>query len=104
MEHFVQFAISVDDNAIKERIESNVEREVIQEITKKVEEVIYNKYAYRDPKEPLKNMVKARIDVIFTEEKDTIIEMASKILADRLLKSKKGKELLEQYEVQEDDN
>lgn len=102
MEHIVQFAIGVDDNVIKERIEKNVEKEVIKTITEKVEDVIYSKYAYYDTKEPLKNMVKARIDVIFTEEKDTIVEMASKILADRLLKSKKGKALLEQFEVQDE--
>ena len=105
MEHLVQFAIGIDDNVIKERIEKNVEKEVIKAITGKIEDVIYKKnyyYGY-DEKEPLKNMVKGVINEIIEKERDNILEMASQILADRLLKSKKGKALLEQFEVQEDE-
>lgn len=105
MEHIVQFAIGIDDNVIKDRIEKNVEKEVIKTITEKVEDVIYKKHYYYgyDEKEPLKNMVKGVINEVIEKERDVILEMASKILADRLLKSKKGKALLEQYEVQEDE-
>lgn len=104
MEHIVQFAIGIDDNAIKERIEKNVESEVIKTITKKIEEVIYQRgYYYQDDKTPLRNMVKERIDMILAEEKDNILQMASTILADKLFRSKKGKELLAQFEAQEDE-
>lgn len=103
MEHFVQFAISVDDNAIKERIESNVERAVIGNITRDIKDAISKGYYYQDKNEPLRNMVKERVDVLITNEKETILNMAAEILADRLFRSKKGKELLERFEVQEDD-
>lgn len=101
MEHIVQFAISVDDNAIKQRIENNVEREVIKNITRDIKDAISNGYYYRNEKEALRNMVAERIDVFITNEKETILKMASEILADRLFRSKKGKELLAQFEVQE---
>ena len=101
MEHFVQFAISIDDNAIKERIESNVERAVIGNITRDIKDAISKGCYYQDKNEPLRNMVKERIDVLITQEKETILNMAAEILADRLFRSKKGKELLERFEVQE---
>ena len=43
MEHLVQFAIGIDDETIKRRIEANVEKEVLKNITQKVEEVIYTR-------------------------------------------------------------
>ena len=102
MEHIVQFAIGIDDNAIKERIENNVEQAVIKDITRKIEDTIYSRYSYNRT-EPLKDMIKSRIDVIITEQQDVIVDMAAKILADRLFRSKKGKAILDQYEVQENE-
>lgn len=40
-------------------------------------------------------MIKERIDVILEENKDLILSEASKILADKLARSKAGKEILQ---------
>ena len=96
MEHIVQFAIGIDDDRIVKSIEQNVERQVINNITEQIKGTITKKYCYYgDELEPLKNMIKQQIEVILVEHKDYILENASKILADKLARSKAGKQLLE---------
>lgn len=96
MEHIVQFAISIDDDRIAKSIEENVEKQVINNITEQVKGIITRKYYYSgDEYEPLKNMVKRQIEKVIEEHKDYILENAAKILADKLARSKAGKQLLE---------
>lgn len=99
MEHIINFAISVEDERIVKSIEKNVEQNVTNAIRAKVEDIICNRYRYRDEKEPLKNMINECIRNVLEENKDYILENAYKTLADRLLRSKAGKELLERVDV-----
>ena len=95
MEHIVQFGISVDDDAIVKSIEKNVEKKVIDHICEEVNSLIKGRWGYQGELEPLRNMIKTQLDRILMENKDYILENASKILADRLARSKAGKQLLE---------
>lgn len=95
MEHIVQFGISVDDDKIAKSIEQNVERAVINHIVEKVNGQITRKYYYGDENEPLKNMIKEQVNKIIMDKQDYILENAAKILADKLARSKAGKQLLE---------
>lgn len=95
MEHLVQFAIGIDDERIKQSIEKNVEKEVISKITHDIESVIYSRSYYGDPKAPLKEMVKDKIECILEENKELILETASTKLAEKLARTKAGKAILE---------
>lgn len=98
MEHILQFAINIDDDRIIKNIEASAEEKIIAAITKKVEDCIYDNnmhYGRRyDREEPLKNMIKKEIERIIEENKDVVLSEASKILADKLSRTKAAKELL----------
>lgn len=42
MEHIVQFAIGIDDEAIKKRITESAEKQITDSIQKDVEKMIFN--------------------------------------------------------------
>lgn len=100
MEHIIQIAINVEDDRIVKTIEANAERKVIEMICTKVEEIIYAKDYWgssvnKKDNSPLRNMVSAKVDATIKENKDFILAEAAKILADRLLRTKAAKAILE---------
>ena len=103
MEHIVQFAIGIDDNAIVENVSKNAEKEIIKDLKQQVtNRLFYSKSYYRrdaDPKsDPLSEFAQEIILEFFKENKDIIIENASKIIADKLVRSKAYKAILENLE------
>ena len=99
MEHIIQMAISVEDEKIVKRVEETAEKQIIETLTDRVENVISKKHGWYGKSErdytPLKNMVSEQIEKILDENKDLILSEASKILADKLARSKAGKEILQ---------
>lgn len=99
MEHIIQMTISVEDEKIVKKIEENAENQIIQTLTDRVENVISEKRGWYGNGErdytPLKNMVSKQVEKILNENKDLILSEASKILADKLARSKAGKEILQ---------
>lgn len=98
MEHVIQIAISVEDERIVKKVEETAENQIIQTLTDRIEDVISEKYGWcRDNRDytPLKNMVSKQVENILEENKDLILSEASKILADKLARSKAGKEILQ---------
>lgn len=99
MEHIIQMAISVEDEKIVKRIEENAESQIIKTLSEKVENVIFEKRGWYGNKEkdytPLKNMVSEQVEKILWGNKDLILSEASKILAEKLARSKAGKEILQ---------
>ena len=99
MEHIIQMAISVEDEKIVKRVEETAENQIIQTLTNRVEDVISEKRGWYGKTErdytPLKNMVQDQVEKILNENKDFILSEASKILADKLVRSKAGKEILQ---------
>ena len=97
MEHIVSIAFNFDDKTVTDRIHETVERQVVDHITKEVKDVIYQRSYYRDAytdKSPLVNMVKCEVEKIIEQNKEFIITEASKILADKLSRTKAAKEVL----------
>lgn len=90
----VPVTIGVNEEEIAKRIEENVEKQVIKEITNKVEEIIYNKngYSYFDQRKPLQRLIDDRVDKILDENKDAIVKLAAEKLADKLSRTKAVKE------------
>ena len=104
MEHIVQFAIGIDDNAIVKNVTENAEREIINDLKQQVVNRIFNSRNYynknADPKyDPLTDFAKGIITSVIEDNKDVIIEKAAEHLAERLSKTKKGKEILNNLEV-----
>lgn len=99
MEHIIQMAISVEDEKIVKRVEETAEKQIIETLTGRVENVISEKHGWYGKTErdytPLKNMVSEQIEKILDENKDLILSEASKILADKLARSKAGKGVLQ---------
>ena len=99
MEHIIQMAISVEDEKIVKRVEETAENQIIQDLTDRVENVISEKHGWCGKQErdytPLKNMVSEQVEKILNENKDFILSEASKILSDKLARSKAGKEILQ---------
>lgn len=96
MEHIVQFAIGLDDNAIRERIEKRAEEHILKELTQDTKAVIYKRNAYSTgfSNEPT-IFFNDKLDAFFKENEDKIIKMAAERLADRLSRTKKAKEIKE---------
>lgn len=86
MEHIIQFAIDLDDNAIRE----------LKELTQDAKEAIYkrNDYSNSFSNEPTL-FFNDKLDAFFKENEDKIIKMAAERLADRLSRTKKAKEIKE---------
>ena len=98
MEHIVQFAIGIDDNAIIERIEKNAEKQIIQNIQQQVRNRLFERYYCHDAdeKSALNDYSKGIVEGFLQKHKDEILEKAATHLADKLARSKAGKALLEE--------
>lgn len=99
MEHIVQFAIGIDDEAIKKKIEESAEKQIIDKFYKDfVDSVAIDWHGDFKNNTRLSNgfrsMARQAVETVIDEYKNTIIEETAKILADRLLKTKAAKEML----------
>lgn len=95
MEHIVQFAVGIDDNAIVKNIMEHAEKTITDELTQQVRDKLfessyYNRHATE--KDPLSSYAKSLIEKWLDSHKDEIIEKAAMHLADRLVRTKAVKE------------
>ena len=103
MEHIVQFAVSIDDNAITQYVTKNAEKEIIKDLKQQVANRLFESRYYRsnaDPeRDPLSEWAKEEIiDAFLEKNKDKIISEAAKELAIKLARTKAGKAILEDLE------
>lgn len=98
MQHIVNVAFDFDDKRVTDSIESQVHKEVVDNITEEVKKVIFEKkWGYDKPYDesnpsPLKQIVEDRVSEMLIENKDFIIDGAIKSLADKLARTKQVKE------------
>lgn len=95
MEHIVQFAVGIDDNAIRQRIEQGAEKVIIQQLADDIKKTFYETDYYGRTTGKPSGFILARIESFLEENKDDILEMAADKIADKLARSKRGKEILE---------
>lgn len=93
MEHIVQFAIGIDDEAIRKRVEQNAEKQIVGNIEKDLREKIfhYNSWNRSDP-ESLSEDAYGIIRSIMESYKDDIIRLAVDRLVDSMRRTKAVKE------------
>lgn len=90
MQHIVQIAFDFDDDKVAKSIEANVEKEVIKNITRKIENDFFEKRYGNES--GLKDVVTSVVKDVVEEKKDNIVKMASQMLCEKLFRSKAVKE------------
>lgn len=102
MQHIINLAFDVDDQRIIDSIETNAEKEVVQDIKNQVEKRFMTRYYSNDP---LRDMVEKECRKICLEHEDEIVERAIKLVAEKILRKKSMKEKITELEkaVENDD-
>lgn len=96
MEHIVQFAIGIDDEAIRNRVTESAEKQITESIKKDVERAIFFK-AWNSPNVDKSNpmgWVKDMVKEVIEANKDQIIEAAVAELEKNMAKTKAVKEAM----------
>ena len=93
MEHIIQFAIGIDDDAIAKRIEENAEKNITKDLRDKVGEILfgYNKWTGKEA-DAITGWTESLFMRYLDEHKTEIIELAAKCLAEKLAKTKAVRE------------
>ena len=100
MEHIVQFAVGIDDEGIRKRIIETSEKQIIDRLYEECKSAVIRKsrryWNFENKDEKIKivlnDLVFEAVDKMVTEHKDEIIDNASKILADRIGRTKAARE------------
>lgn len=111
MEHILQFAVSIDDEAIKARIEEKAIEKLANELLEDVKKNfgikstwrgawVYNDYT--DSK--VMDIATETIKQICKDHEDEIVANATKIAAEKFTRTKSFKEKVEATMVKEDTN
>ena len=90
----VPVTIGVDEKRIAEEIQNDVERQVVKVITKEVKNKMFSKNKYYQ-EDPIDTMIKNEIKRIVEDNKDYIVENASKLLCEKLSRTKAVREAVQ---------
>ena len=92
MEHVIQFAVEIDDDKIVNLVEENASKQIIGDLKQQVANRIFSSYycwQNADPsRDKLSDLSVQLVSDFLKDNKDTIVERASEVLADRMFKSK----------------
>lgn len=88
MEHIIQFGVTVDDDAIRKRIEEQASNTVIKETKKQ----LGIDRGYYSDENVIHRLVQQEVTALFNKHKDAIIKEAGKQLANKLIRTKAVKE------------
>lgn len=97
----INIPLQVDEQQMEEVIKRDYEGKVLNRITEYIKASLVDKsyryYGNADDrvKEGMSMLIERQIQTFLSDHSEEIIESASKILADKLAKSKKGKAILE---------
>lgn len=102
MEHIVQFAISMDDEAITKSVKANAEKVIIHNLENQIRAELFDleRYAYtNDGKRKIigpSEWSKLCFNEFLDAHKDEIVKEAAKHLADKMSRTKAVKEAVAQ--------
>ena len=91
MEHIVQFAIGIDDEAIRKRIEQTAEKQIIDSIKEDISDRIFRETTWAKDS-VLQNWVKEIVVEAVLEHKDDIIKSAAMELCEYMKRTKAVRE------------
>ena len=90
MEHILQFAISIDDEGIKSRIEESAVKQLSKDLSKETKNKIMDTWG------SLQWKIEELIKECVNQYKDEILESAVRSVSDSIKRSKKYREALAQ--------
>ena len=91
MEHIVQFAIGIDDEAIRKRIEQTAEMQIVDSIKEDISDHIFRETTWAKDS-VLQNWVKDIVIEAVLEHKDDIIKAAAMELCEYMKRTKAVRE------------
>ena len=94
MEHILQFAVGIDDDAIVKRIEENAEKNITKELRDKVGRVMFGINYRGDEIDAITRWTESVFREYLNEHNDEIVKLAAKCLAEKLSRTKAVKEML----------
>ena len=93
MEHILQFAIGVDDDAIVKRIEENAEKAITKELRDKVGRIMFGCNSWRgEEADAITRWTEGLFVKYLNDHKAEIIELSAKYLAEKLSRTKAVRE------------
>lgn len=95
MEHIIQFAIGIDDDAIRKRVEENSEKVIIDSLLSEIRKTIFDKDYYGRPTKTLSTWAGSYLEAFLDANKGEIIKCAGEILAERLARTKAVREMVD---------
>ena len=100
MEHIVQFAVGIDDEAIKRNVEEHAVEHIKKELKRDVANKIFKSRNYgrneADPtSDPLSDFSTEIVKDVMASYKDEIIQRAAELLVDSYKRTKAWKETVE---------
>ena len=94
MEHIVQFAISIDDKTIQNRIEEHAYTDVLDKLAKEATDTVFAHSSAYSRELMWEKLLGNALQSFLEEHKDEIIDEAANMLADRFQRTKKYREAM----------
>lgn len=95
MEHILQFAVSIDDEAIKKRVMKGAEEQIIKQLSDSVAKELFGAdWLGRPNRDGVSDWVHDKVGEFLTAHKDEIVAETVKTLAEKLAQSKAMKDAL----------
>ena len=91
MEHIVQFAIGIDDNAIKKRVEDNAYDDILEKLVKEAKNSLPRSKSFGSDVN-WRYLVDDRLDYFLEKNRDDIIDAAAEKLCESFKRTKAYKE------------
>ena len=96
----ITIPLSIPDELLENTIAKDYEAKITERLTDEVRKVLLDqvKYSYvKSERQGMENIVFDKVDDIMKKYKDDIIEAAAEKLAERLARTKKAKEMLNDH-------
>lgn len=93
----INIPLTIDDELWASALARDYESKVTERLTTEVRKAICDHDAYKDQRRGMQTWVDDKLDDILKEYKDDIIDAAAEKLAERLARTKRGKEILNEY-------
>lgn len=95
MQRIIQISIDFDEEGIRKSIEKNAEKQVIGTVTQETRDWLKTRFnRFGKEEETYKELVENKINEIIEERKDDIVKEAITLLADKMYRSKKVREAM----------
>ena len=92
MEHIVQFAIGIDDDAVRQRVIDCAYNDVVKQLIAEAKKDVGLASTYYRPKESWRNIIDHALQNYFDKNKDLLFDLAAEKLADSYKRTKVFKE------------